>query len=149
MADIYKMIAGTMIFVLFVASGLIMMAGTFPDLAPAGFDPNNLKKISEPVPPAVVTNCDPGFLGLGSIQCALASFFGPLINGLTGMWNLGTGLLTLMFGIFTFDVPAFSEMGPIGILFRLLIMIPMVLAIGLMLFFVIKSVIPTVGGNAE
>lgn len=142
-ADLYKLVAGTLIFVIFVTFGLLMTSTTFPDLVPTGFNPNNLKKISEPTAPAInVTACNVATLCLNMI-------IGPVVNFFNGAINAMSGIFAIVGSIFTFDVPAFQEMGSIGVLFRLLLMIPMVVAIGLLIVMLIKSVVPFVGGSPE
>ena len=74
---------------------------------------------------------------------------GPVINYVAAAWSASAGIGGILLSVFTFDIPAFNEMGIMGIMLRILLIIPMAVVMGIFLFFMIKSAIPTVGGNAE
>ena len=137
------MTAGSLIFVFFVTMSLFLMSSSFSDLTPNGANPENLQQIAEPTPPLPHTDqCNIATLCLNMI-------IGPVINYVAAAWSASAGIGGILLSVFTFDIPAFNEMGIMGIMLRILLIIPMAVVMGIFLFFMIKSAIPTVGGNAE
>lgn len=132
-----------MIFFIFVFVSLAMVAGTFSNLAPIGANPENIANITKPTPPVTGTDqCN-------VVTLCLNMLIGPLINFVSAGWSMTTGFMNIGWNMVTFNIPAFSEMGSMGLLFRTILFLPTLMVFSLLFFFIIKSVIPTVGGNAE
>lgn len=141
------MVAGILVFILFISIGLTMASSTFSDLAPAGTQPG-IPVLPKPILSNPSGACDPGFLGLNLIGCTLANFFAPVINTLGQGFAVGGIVIGYFFGILTFSIPALQG-NPLLQVLNLLIVIPILVVLGLFIFRLLKGLIPTVGGDAD
>lgn len=143
MADTYKMIAGIVIFVVFISVTLSMAAATFPNLAPAGTNPVTAVPQNSPPVIAVSGNCT-----RGDWACAIGNFLGNAVNGAASAGSALLGVLGMFAALLTFQIPALQA-SPLLQLLNFLIVIPIVTVLVLFSFRLVKSIIPTVGGDAD
>lgn len=143
MADTYKMLAGIVIFVVFITVTLSMAAQTFPDLAPPGANPINSIPSEQNPPGFTASNCTSGDWG-----CGITNFLGNLGSSLSvGMKFVG-GLFGMLIALFTFQIPALQS-SPILQMLNFLIVVPILVVLLLFSFRIVKSIIPTVGGDTD
>lgn len=143
MADTYKMIAGILIFVIFISVTLSMASATFPNLAPGGQSPiNAIPSQSRPFIP-VTQNCTRGDWG-----CGITNFFGNVANGLIQGGLMAAGIFGMFAALLTFQIPALQA-SPLLQLLNFLIVVPIIVVLVLFSFRLIKGIIPTVGGDAD
>lgn len=124
-----------------------MASATFPNLAPIGTPPGP-PSIPPPAFKVGNTTCDPGFLGINKIGCDLGNFFAPVLNGIVQLGSIGGVIIGYFFGLLTFQIPALQG-NPFLQLVNLMIVVPILVVLGLFLFRLVKSIVPTVGGDAD
>ncbi len=144
MADTYRLIAGVVIFVIFIGTATFMLSGSFPDIAPSGVpNASNIKQISEPT--FTAPTC---VLGSGDWGCQFANLVYNIVNGVITAFKLG-GLIIGLFGaLLTFQIPAFQA-NIFTQLINAMISIPLVVVLGLFIFRLLKSIIPFEEGDID
>lgn len=144
MSNVYKMLAGLMIFVTFFVSFTVMASLYFPDLAIRGVDPNAIPRALEPKPPTInVSACNDFF---SQVACAVGTIVNPIVSFFQMASGLASGFFAMLAGVFTFDIPAFAGNPYLQVL-RIALIVAIIVPMSLLLFLIIKSVIPTVGGE--
>lgn len=141
MADTYRLIAGILIFVIFISVMLSWVASSFPDLAPGGTSPLTEIPNQQPVFTVNSTSCN-------DWTCGISNFLKTVGNGIVTGAKLAGGLISMFGALLTFQIPAL-QVNPFTQLINFLIVVPIIVVLVYMSFRIIKSVIPTVGGDAD
>ncbi len=141
MADTYRLIAGILIFVIFISVMLSWVATSFSNLAPGGTSPLTEIPTAKPAFAVNTTSCT-------DWTCGLSNFLKTVGNGLVTAVLIGGSIMGMFFALLTFQIPAFQA-NLFTQLLNVLIVVPIIVVLVYMSFRIIKSVIPTVGGDAD
>lgn len=137
------MIAGIVLFIVFISTGTFMLSGSFSDIAPAGVPNANQVAQAAKTPVFATSTCGPS-----DWACGLANFFVGIGNGLVTAGLLFGAIGSFFIGLLTFQIPALQA-NPFTQLINLMISIPIIIVLGMFLFRNVKSLIPTVGGDVD
>lgn len=146
MADSYKMIAGIIVFVVFIGSTLLMAAQSFPELAPPGQNPENAVPTVTQNPVYTPNNCTT-IVGT-DWGCSIANAIGNMGNQLVAIGSTLASVGGMFVALLTFQIPAMQS-SPVLQLLNFLIVIPIIVVLVLFFFRLAKSVIPLIGGEPD
>ena len=142
MADTYRLIAGILIFVLFISVMLAWVATSFSDLAPGGVSPTqSIPQVTQQLP-------KPSTCGASDWPCGLAAFFVGIGNGLVTAALWGVAIFSMFIALLTFQIPALQA-NAFTQLLNVMLVVPIVTILVWLGFRTAKSIIPTVGGDAD
>lgn len=140
------MIAGILVFVIFIGTTLSMASASFPTLAPQGSTPVTAVPAVSVYPVYRPNNCTT-ILGT-DWGCTVANFLGNSANTLVTAGNMLLSIGGMFVALLTFQIPALNS-SPEGQLLNFLIIVPIFTVLSLAFFRLGKSLIPTVGGDAD
>lgn len=142
-ADTYKMVAGIVLFIVFISTATFMLSGSFPDIAPAGVPNASQVAHAAQTPAFAKSTCGPG-----DWTCGVANFFVGVANTLVQAGAMFTAIGGFFIGLIAFQIPALQA-NPFTQLINVMISVPIIVVLGLFIFRATKSLVPTVGGDVD